>query len=97
VPLPELTFVVRWPDGATTNCYSPSLVVEEYFTPGTAYAVADFVSRARTALGIASARVEAKFGFPCSRAATELARIEARAGEFAHDPAARVRVEAFER
>jgi uncharacterized repeat protein (TIGR04042 family) len=92
-----MIFVVRWPDGVTMPCYSPSLVIEDYFAVGAAYAVPDFVARARAALGIASARVEAKFGFPCSRAAAELARIEARAGEFAHDAAAHVRVEAFER
>lgn len=92
-----MIFVVRWPDGATTNCYSPSLVIEDYFVPGREYALGDFVERARTALGIASERVEQKFGMPCSRAAAELARIEATASGFAHDAAARVRVEAFER
>jgi len=92
-----MIFVVRWPDGARTECYSPSLVIEDYFAPGTDYALDDFLARARTALGIASARVEQKYGFACSRANAELARIEATAQAFANDAAARVRVEGFER
>lgn len=72
-------FDVRWPDGTAQTCYSPSLVVGEHLAVGTAYPVPEFVDRARTALGVASDRVQAAYGFPCSRAAASLAAIEAAA------------------
>ena len=59
-------------------------------------ALADFLSRSRTALAIASDRVKAKYGMSCSRAIAQLARIEAAAGAFGHLPDARVAVDAFD-
>ena len=94
--MPEIRFHIRWPDGSAESCYSPSLVIKDYFTVGTEYALTDFLARSRTALGIASERVRAKYGMPCSRARAQLARIETAASEFAGDPAARVAVDAFE-
>ncbi len=95
--MPEMRFLIRWPDGTPENCYSPSLVVEDYFTPGETYGLADFVARSRTALTIASDRVKAKYGKPCSRALAQLARIEAEAANFAGLPDARVTVDAFQK
>ncbi|AOJ28995.1 MSMEG_0570 family nitrogen starvation response protein [Burkholderia seminalis] len=80
--MPVMHFRVRWPDQSETNCYSPSTVVSEFFTPGTQYALDDFVERARRALGIGSERVREKYGFACSAAMDELARIEAHAQRF---------------
>jgi uncharacterized repeat protein (TIGR04042 family) len=93
--MPELYVHVRWPDGERQRCYSPSTVVEDYFTAGDTYPVADFLERSRTALGIASERVREKFGSPCSRAADQLARIERSAAVFAGMPGASVTVEAL--
>jgi uncharacterized repeat protein (TIGR04042 family) len=95
--LPETTFVVRWPDGSTTACYSPSRVVADYLTPATEYSLADFVARSRDALNAASARVARLYGHPCSRAAAQLAHIEATARTYADDEHARVRVETIGR
>ncbi|WIX80057.1 MSMEG_0570 family nitrogen starvation response protein [Amycolatopsis carbonis] len=80
--MPEVVFRVRWPDSSVQRCYSPSTVVEEHFTAGEAYPVAEFVERSRAALTLASERVLARFGFPCLRAAAQLADIERRAGAF---------------
>lgn len=74
--MPELLFHVRWPDGSTEACYSPSLVVAEHLEAGASYPVAEFVERARTALTIGSDRVEARYGFPCRSALGQLASIE---------------------
>jgi uncharacterized repeat protein (TIGR04042 family) len=71
-------------------------VVKEYLTPGESYPLADFLARSRTALTIASERVAARYGFACSRALGEIARLEAAARVFAQDPDARVQVESFE-
>ena len=94
--MPEMRFFIRWPDGAEEACYSPSLVIKDYFTPGESYALADFLERSRTALTIASDRVRAKYGFACSRALGQLARIEAAARRFAEMPEPRVTIAAFE-
>ncbi|MFJ8789380.1 MSMEG_0570 family nitrogen starvation response protein [Streptomyces sp. NPDC102462] len=82
--MPEMYFDVRWPDGATQRCYSPSTVIEDYFTAGGTYELADFLERSRTALGIAGERVREKFGFHCTGASGQLAQIEqtARVGAF---------------
>lgn len=93
--MPEMRFDIRWPDGMPESCYSPSLVIKDYFSPGEAYPVADFLDRSRTALTIASDRVREKFGFACSIAAGQLARIEESCERFIDQPDATVRVETF--
>jgi uncharacterized repeat protein (TIGR04042 family) len=87
-------FLVRWPDGAETRCYSPSLVVREHLEVGRAYSLSDFLARSRTMLNIGSERVRAKYGFACSSAMDQLAVIEEMAAGF--DAAASVTVVAFE-
>lgn len=94
--MPEMRFLIRWPDGTAESCYSPSLVIKDFFSPGNTYPLADFLERSRTALNIASERVKAKYGFACSSAMDQLARIESAAQAFAHLPDACVNVDAFE-
>ena len=94
--MPEMRFQVRWPDGKVESCYSPSLVIKDYFRPGETYPLADFVERSRTALNIASERVKEKYGFYCTSAMAQLERIESAAKTFADVPGARVSVDAFE-
>jgi len=80
--MPEMHFLVRWPDGGEMRCYSPSLVVREHLAVGQVYPVADFLARSRTMLEIGSERVRAKFGFACSSAMDQLASIEERAAGY---------------
>lgn len=94
--MPVMHFRVRWPDGSETRCYSPSLVVQDYLSPGQSYALPDFVRRSRDALGIASERVRAKFGFACSQAMDQLAEIEHIAARFEAQADAQVAVLAFD-
>lgn len=93
--MPEMSFIVRWPDGRQENCYSPSLVVRDFLREGESYSVTDFLKLSREALQIASERVKAKYGFPCSLALGQLARIEAKAREFDGQGDARVACETF--
>lgn len=81
--MPEMTMVVRWPDGQVQDCYSPSLVLHDHLEAGATYPVADFVSRTVYALGIASDRVREKFGFACTSAAATASQVRAIA---AHHP-----------
>jgi len=73
--MPEMRFLLRWPDETEQTCYSPSTVIKEHFTAGESYSIADFLTRCRTALHLASDRVRAKFGMPCARALGQLADI----------------------
>jgi uncharacterized repeat protein (TIGR04042 family) len=94
--MPEMHFLIRWPDGASERCYSPSRVIREFLSPGETYALADFLQRSRAALNAASGRVQERYGYGCSRTATQFARIESVARTFADLPAAQVTVVAFE-
>ena len=80
--MPEINFKIQWPDGTEQNCYSPSLVVKQYFIPGETYELAEFVARSRTALNIASDRVKEAYGFPCGRALGQLQQIESKASKY---------------
>ena len=93
--MPEMRFVVRWPDGRREACYSPSLIIRDYLREGESYALADFLARSREALQIASDRVQAKYGRACSLALSQLNRIEATAARFADEAAAKVVCESF--
>jgi uncharacterized repeat protein (TIGR04042 family) len=94
--MPEMRFRIRWPDGTTDSCYSPSLVIKDFLFAGTSYPLPEFLARSRTALEIASERVREKYGWSCSRAQAQLGRIETAAKRFAALPDARVIVDAFE-
>ena len=93
--MPEIRFHVEWPDGSQESCYSPSLVVKSYFAPGETYTLDEFVQRSRTALTIASDRVQAKYGFPCSLALGQLQKIEQKAAQLAQLPQSHVRLIQF--
>lgn len=94
--MPVMHFRVRWPDASETRCYSPSLVVQDFLAPGQRYALEDFLLRTREALGIASERVRAKYGFACSQAMDQLAEIEHIAARFGDAADAEVTVVAFD-
>lgn len=93
--MPEMRFVIAWPDGREETCYSPSLVIRDFLEEGRAYPVRDFLERSRKALTIASDRVEAKYGHPCSLARGQLARIEAAGTPFLDEADALVRCQSF--
>jgi uncharacterized repeat protein (TIGR04042 family) len=93
--MPEMMFRIRWPDSSETDNYSPSLVIKDYFAPGEELALTEFLLKIRSALTVASDRVKAKYGFPCSRAHGTLATIESRAQPFITQPNARVKILEF--
>jgi uncharacterized repeat protein (TIGR04042 family) len=93
--MPEMRFVIRWPDGRRESCYSPSLVIRDFLREGESYLVPEFLQRSRQALLIASERVQAKYGRACSLALGQLARIEATATQFEGQEDARVACERF--
>lgn len=82
--MPEIRFQIQWSDGSQETCYSPSLIVKDYFTPNSEYDLNDFVERARTSLKIASDRVQAKYGRPCGLALGQLQEIENKSAQYRH-------------
>ena len=80
--MPEMHFVVRWPDGEPMRCYSPSSVVRQFLEVGRTYPLSDFLARSRTMLNIGSERVRAKYGYACSAAMDQLHEIEERAAGY---------------
>lgn len=92
--MPQMHFHLRWPDGRSSACYSPSLVVREHLQVGGSYPLPEFLQRVSTALHIASDRVRAKYGFSCSMAMDQLAAIQTQAA--AYPPESRVLVTAFD-
>lgn len=89
--MPEIRFQIQWPDDTQDICYSPSLIVKDYFVPGEEYLLLDFVERSRTALKIASDRVQAKYGMPCGLALGQLRELETKSAEYTHLPQPKVR------
>lgn len=83
--MPEMTFDIRWPDGSTQSCYSPSLVMHDFLTTGQRYTVGELLTRTSTALQQASDRVRAKYGFACTSAAATNEEIMLSASRFADD------------
>jgi uncharacterized repeat protein (TIGR04042 family) len=70
--------------------------VERYFTPGASYPVGAFVALSRDAMQAASARVEQKYGHPCTRARATLAAIEQTSKRFEAQADAVVTLVAFQ-
>ncbi|HEY0219968.1 MAG TPA: MSMEG_0570 family nitrogen starvation response protein [Afipia sp.] len=93
--MPEIRFSIRWPDGKTELCYSPSLVIKDYLSVGQSYPLPDFLERTSQALRIASERVREKYGYSCSLALSQLAQIEAACKLYNDTPDASVRVNGF--
>jgi putative flavoprotein involved in K+ transport len=96
--MPEMHFLVEWPDGQRDTCYSPSYVIEEHLSVGESYETGDFMGRVRAALGIASERVRVRYGFVCTSALDQLAALEEKAESLTEDQkAGTVKVLSFEK
>jgi uncharacterized repeat protein (TIGR04042 family) len=94
--MPAMYYRLRWPDTSESHCYSPSLVIKDFFAVGEALPLPEFLRRLREATEIASQRVEAKYGFRCTRAEGQLQIIEHRAAAFTGQNGALVHMLAFD-
>lgn len=93
--MPAMHYRLRWPDQSESECYSPSLVIKDYFNVGTSYSLPEFLKSIRSATEIASERVRAKYGFACSAANGQLQEIELQAERFEDTPEAKIVVLSF--
>ena len=83
--MPETPFTIELPNGKREVCYSPSSVVKKFFSTGDSYTNEEFKAKATEALTEASRRVEAKFGFSCTAASSQLSEINRWLAEFPQD------------
>ena len=80
--MPVTYVYIEWPDGETDQVYSPSSVVEEYFSPGGSMEIKAFAETCSESLAKASERVRQKFGYACTSAQAEQHRISERCKTF---------------
>jgi putative flavoprotein involved in K+ transport len=74
--VPEVAFTLRWPDGATQRCMSPSRTITKTLVAGGRYPVDELLRRSRTALEAGSERVRDRYGYACTAAAAQIAELE---------------------
>src|SRR5204863_8269938 len=79
----EIEFTVRWPDGRTQRCISPSRSIERAIVTGARYPVPEFVRRTRAALEVGNTRLRELRGFACSAASQLVEELAATAEGFA--------------
>jgi len=83
--MPERTLLVRWPDDKEQAIYSPSSIVDQYFSVGDKLAKEEFVAKSTEALQQASKRVEEKYGYFCSSAMASIEMVKAVASQIAEE------------
>lgn len=76
--MPEVNVPIEWPDKQRDSIYSPSTILLQYIKSGDSLSVQDFDARISEALQLASQRVYQRYGFECTSAIGELARLKAR-------------------
>lgn len=88
--MPEVRLQLEWPDGQTSEFYSPSTVVLDHLRPGDALSVAELERVGVRALQEASERVRARYGFACTRTDEEERRLRQRLSGYASEATVRV-------
>jgi uncharacterized repeat protein (TIGR04042 family) len=88
--MPEVLLTLEWPDGQSSQLYSPSTVIYDFLRPGDSLPVGEFGERARSALVQASERVRARYGFACTRTDEEQRKLEPWLARFGADQLVRI-------
>lgn len=88
--MPEVHLTLEWPDGRTSELYSPSTVILEHLRPGESLPVTQLHHRGIEALRLASERVRARYGFACTRTDEERHRLEQWVKDYAADQIVRI-------
>lgn len=83
--VPEVLLTLQWPDGHTSELYSPSTVILEHLPPGTSLSVGELEQRGVEALRQASERVRARYGFACTRTDEEREKLRRQVAGYATD------------
>lgn len=73
--MPETYLRVQLPDNKEEIIYSPSTIITQYFQKATEISLDEFQNQCSKALNHASKRVYERFGYECTSAMGELARV----------------------
>jgi uncharacterized repeat protein (TIGR04042 family) len=92
--MPEVHLRLEWPDGRTSELYSPSTVILEYLRPGESLPVHQLHGRGVEALRLASERVRARYGFACTRTDEERHRLQQWVKDYSADEIVHIRTQA---
>ena len=74
--VPEVHLTLQWPDGLSSQLYSPSTVILEHLSPGEQLSVGELQTRGLEGLKQASERVRARYGFACTRTDEEALKLQ---------------------
>ena len=74
--VPEVHLTLQWPDGLSSQLYSPSTVILEHLSPGVQLSVGEVQIRGLEGLKQASERVGARYGFACTRTDEEALKLK---------------------
>lgn len=74
--MPEVLLTLYWPDGLTSQLYSPSTVILDHLPPGQQFSVAELHAKGLEGLHQASERVRARYGFACTRTDEEALKLQ---------------------
>lgn len=78
-----VTYVnIEWPNEEEDQLYSPSSVIEDFFTTGSQLTVDEFLRVTHEALTEASERVRKKYGYACTSAQAEIKRVSIKCKEY---------------
>lgn len=80
--MPEVHLTLEWPDGSTSELYSPSTVILQRLRPGQNMPVSALRIQGIATLQEASDRVRARYGFACTRTNEERRKLERMASRF---------------
>ena len=92
--MPEVHLTLEWPDGRTSELYSPSTVILDHLRPGQSLPVGQLHHRGIEALHLASERVRARYGFSCTRTDEERHRLQQWVKDYAADEIVHIRTQA---
>ena len=73
--MPETYLRVQLPNDKEETIYSPSTIIKEYFEKASIMSLDEFQNSCSKALNHASKRVYERFGYECTSAMGELARV----------------------
>ena len=80
--MPVTYLNIEWPNEETDQVYSPSSVIQDYFTPGNLLPVDKFLQITNEALTEASERVRRKYGYACTSAQEEIRRVSLKCKDY---------------
>jgi uncharacterized repeat protein (TIGR04042 family) len=83
--MPEVILQLQWPDGRSSELYSPSTSILNHLQPGETLSVAELQTRAMLALKQASERVRARYGFACTRTDEEWHKLQISVASYGPD------------